>query len=149
MHYFLMSQGSLNPRIRFLGQKLWSVARVQRNRQGNKKHTRKWLLRAPFQGFRSFSFNLSSRIGPIWYLLQKCTQRKIYHWKMSRSVIRVKQIGAKSISRHYFSRKGVYSKCQLTVIRGIENCQIWCRLIYGWPLIVVAFQFIRGLVCSL
>ena len=26
---FLMSQGSLNPRIRFLGQKLWAIARVQ------------------------------------------------------------------------------------------------------------------------
>ena len=37
---------------------------------------------------------------------------------MSRSVIRVKQIGAKRISRHNFSRKGVYSKCQLTVSRG-------------------------------
>ena len=29
------------------------------------RQTRKWLLWAPFQGFRSFSFNLSSRIGPI------------------------------------------------------------------------------------
>ena len=28
------------------------------------RQTRKWLLWAPFQGFRSFSFNLSSRIGP-------------------------------------------------------------------------------------
>ena len=28
------------------------------------RHTRKWLQRAPFQGFRIFSFNLSSRIGP-------------------------------------------------------------------------------------
>ena len=59
MRFFLMSQGSLNPKIRFLGQKMCSVARLQTDR-----HTRKWLLRAPFQGFRSFSFNLSSRIGP-------------------------------------------------------------------------------------
>ena len=29
MRFFLMSQGSLNPKIRFLAQKLWSVARVQ------------------------------------------------------------------------------------------------------------------------
>ena len=27
--FSLMSQGSLNPKIRFLAQKLWSVARVQ------------------------------------------------------------------------------------------------------------------------
>ena len=33
MRFFLMSQGSLYPKIRFLAQKLWSVARVQRNRQ--------------------------------------------------------------------------------------------------------------------
>ena len=32
MRFFLMSQGSLYPKIRFLAQKLWSVARVQRDR---------------------------------------------------------------------------------------------------------------------
>ena len=31
--FFLISQGSLNLKIRFLAQKLWSVARVQRHRQ--------------------------------------------------------------------------------------------------------------------
>ena len=59
--FFLSSQGSLDPKIRFLGQKVWSIARVRTDR-----HTRKWILRAPFQGFRIFSFNLSSRIGPIY-----------------------------------------------------------------------------------
>ena len=58
-----MSQGSFNPKIRFLGQKVCSVARLQTHIQTD-RHTRKWLLRAPFQGFRSFAFNLSSRIGP-------------------------------------------------------------------------------------
>ena len=33
MRFFLMSQGSLNPKIRFLGQKVCSVARVQTHRQ--------------------------------------------------------------------------------------------------------------------
>ena len=60
MRFFLMFQGSLNPKIRYLGQKVCPVARWQTHR-----HTWKWLLCAPFQGFRSFSFNLSSRIGPI------------------------------------------------------------------------------------
>ena len=63
-----MSQGSLYPKIRFLAQKLWSVARVQRNRQTHTqtdRQTRKGLQRAPFHGFRISSFNLSSRIGPI------------------------------------------------------------------------------------
>ena len=55
-----MSQGSFNQKIRFLDQKVCPVARPQTDR-----HTRKWLLRAPFQGFRIFSFKLSSRIGPI------------------------------------------------------------------------------------
>ena len=58
--FFLMSQGSLNLRIRFLGQKVFSEARVQTCRQ-----TRKWIQRTPFQGFRNFSFNLSSRVGPL------------------------------------------------------------------------------------
>ena len=33
MRFFLMSQGSLDPKIRFLGQKVCSVARVQTHRQ--------------------------------------------------------------------------------------------------------------------
>ena len=33
MRFFLMSQGSLNPKIRFLAQKVWSIARVRRHRQ--------------------------------------------------------------------------------------------------------------------
>ena len=55
----ILSQGSLNPKIRFLGQKMCYVVHLRTD-----THTRKWLLWAPFQGFRSFSFNLSSRIGP-------------------------------------------------------------------------------------
>ena len=49
---YLMSQGSLNPKIRFLGQNMCSVAR---GRTGRHTHG-------------SFSFNLSSRIGPIYHL---------------------------------------------------------------------------------
>ena len=33
MHFFLISQGSLNPKIRFLGQKVCSVARLRTDRQ--------------------------------------------------------------------------------------------------------------------
>ena len=33
MSFFLMSQGSLKPKIRFLGQKMCSVARVRTDRQ--------------------------------------------------------------------------------------------------------------------
>ena len=65
MRFFLMFQGSLDPKIRFLGQKVSSVALVQTDRQ-----TRKWILRTPFQGFRNFSFNLLSRSGPIINLLK-------------------------------------------------------------------------------
>ena len=63
MCFFLMSQGSFSPKISFLGQKVCSVARAQTDRQ-----TREWKQRTPFQGFRivfKFSFNLSSRSGPI------------------------------------------------------------------------------------
>ena len=79
-----MSQGSLDPKIRFLGQKLWSVARVRRNRQTDgqtDRQTRKWKQRAPFQGFRSFLFNLSSRIGPIHTIHRyKLTPKLISEW---------------------------------------------------------------------
>ena len=69
MRFFLMSQGSLDPKIRFIGQKVCSVARVQTDRHTDRqthRQTRKWIQRTPFQGFRNFSFNLSSRIGPIF-----------------------------------------------------------------------------------
>ena len=37
MRFFLMSQGSLSPKIRFLAKKLWSVTRIQRHRQTRTK----------------------------------------------------------------------------------------------------------------
>ena len=50
---------------RFLGQKVCPVACERTDIQ-----TWKWLLWAPFQGFRSFFFNLPSRIGPITCICQ-------------------------------------------------------------------------------
>ena len=84
-----MSQGSFSPKIRFLYQKVCSVVRVQTHRQ-----TRKWILRAPFQGFRIFSFNLSSRIGPI------ISQRTTRHPDKSRHIS-----GLTSISGPYLESK--------------------------------------------
>ena len=57
--FFLMSQGSFNPKIRFLCQKVFSVDCAQTSRQ-----TRTWKQRTLFHGFRNVSFNLSPRIGP-------------------------------------------------------------------------------------
>ena len=37
MRFFLMSQGSLGPKIRFIGQKVCSVARVHTDRQTDTK----------------------------------------------------------------------------------------------------------------
>ena len=37
MRFFLMSQGSLDPKIRFIGQKVCSVARVQTDRQTHRQ----------------------------------------------------------------------------------------------------------------
>ena len=72
-HFFLMSQGSLDAKIRVQGQKMCSVARGQTD-----THTRKWIQRAPCQGFRMFSFNLSSKIGPIIYTTQTHMKSKNY-----------------------------------------------------------------------
>ena len=44
-----MSQGSLNPKIRFLGQKVWPVARAQTHRQTDRVTTEGTL--SGFQGF--------------------------------------------------------------------------------------------------
>ena len=48
MRFFLMSQGSLNPKIRFLGQKMCSVARLHTDR-----HT-KVTTEGTLSGFQEF-----------------------------------------------------------------------------------------------
>ena len=61
MRFFLMSQGSFNPKNRFLGQKVCSVAR---GRMDTQTHT-KLNTEDTLSGFSNCSFDLSSRIGPI------------------------------------------------------------------------------------
>ena len=52
MRFFLMSQGSFNPKIRFLGQKVCPVARPQTDRQ---THTRtKVITEGTLSGFQDF-----------------------------------------------------------------------------------------------
>ena len=55
-----MSQGSLNPKIRCLAQKLWSVARVQRDRQTDTKVT----TVGTFSGFQEFFLQPSIKDRP-------------------------------------------------------------------------------------
>ena len=49
--FFLMSQGSLNPKIRFLGQKVWPVARAQTD-----THTDRVTTKGTISGFHDFFF---------------------------------------------------------------------------------------------
>ena len=63
IYFFLMSQGSLNPKIRFLGQNVWPVARSQTDTRTHRVTTEGTL-----SGFQDFF--LLSRIGPI--LIQCC-----------------------------------------------------------------------------
>ena len=67
MRFFLMSEGSFSPKIRFLGLKVCSVARGQRDRQTDMKVKTGDIL-SRFQEFLNFSFNLLSRSGSITYL---------------------------------------------------------------------------------
>ena len=72
MRFFLMSQGSLDPKIRFIGQKVCSVARVQTDRHTDRQTDRQTDTKvntedtlSGFQDIFKFSFNLSSRSAPI------------------------------------------------------------------------------------
>ena len=53
MRFFLMSQGSLNPKIRFLGQKMCSAARERTDRQTHTKVKTEDTL-SGFQDFSNF-----------------------------------------------------------------------------------------------
>ena len=63
LRFFLMSQGSLNPKIRFLVEKVCPVACLQTDRQTDRQ-TDGVTTVGTLSGFQDFSFNLSSRIGP-------------------------------------------------------------------------------------
>ena len=63
MRFFLMSQGSFNPKIRFLVEKVCPVACLQTDRQTDGQTDRVTTV-GTLSGFQDFSFNLSSRIGP-------------------------------------------------------------------------------------
>ena len=57
--FFLMSHGSSKLQVS------WSKGVLCSLVTDGQTHKRKWIQRTPIQGFRNFSFNLSSRIGPI------------------------------------------------------------------------------------
>ena len=73
MRFFLMSQGSLYPKIRFLAQKLWSAARVQRNRQTDTKVNTEGTL----SGFQDFFLQPIIKDRPNIFLMAKGTIRDI------------------------------------------------------------------------
>ena len=54
MLFFLMSQGSLSPKIRFLGQKVCSVARVQRDTRTDRQTHTKVKTEDTLSGFQEF-----------------------------------------------------------------------------------------------
>ena len=54
MRFFLMSQGSLDPKIRFIGQKVCSVARVQTDRQTHRQTDTKVNTEDTLSGFQEF-----------------------------------------------------------------------------------------------
>ena len=69
MRFFLMSQGSLDPKIRFIGQKVCSVARVQTDRQTDTKVKTEDTL-SGFQDFFKLSFNLQGAVQHFCALSQ-------------------------------------------------------------------------------
>jgi len=77
MRFFHMSQESLNPKIRFLAQTLWSVARVQRHRQTDRQ-TRKWIQRTS----RFPEFFLQPIIQVLQGSVQKYCILDQWHWSI-------------------------------------------------------------------
>ena len=61
MRFFLMSQGLLNPKIRFLGQKVCPAAWVQTDRQTHTKVTTEGTL----SGFQEFFFQLIIKVAAV------------------------------------------------------------------------------------
>ena len=54
MRFFLMSQGSFYPKIRFLSQKLCSVARLQTDRQTDRQTDTEVTTEGTLSGFQEF-----------------------------------------------------------------------------------------------
>ena len=65
MRFFLMSQGSLNPKIRFLGQKMCSVARVRTNRQTDTQTHTKVTTEGTLSGFQEFFLQRYHQGSPV------------------------------------------------------------------------------------
>ena len=67
MRFFLMPQGSFNQKIKFLDQKVCPVARAHTDGQTDGQ-TDRVKTEDTLSGFQEFSFNLSSRINPTYYV---------------------------------------------------------------------------------
>ena len=78
MRFFLVPQGSLNPKIRFLGQKVFSVAHVQTHRQKDTKVNIEDTL-SGFQEFFLQSF-IKDRYNTRPYSLLQKTYRLNFSW---------------------------------------------------------------------
>ena len=67
---FLISQGSLNPKIRFLAQKLWSVVRIQRHRDTDRQTHTKVNTEGTLSGFQDFFLQpiIKYRPNTVWWL---------------------------------------------------------------------------------
>ena len=106
MRFFLMSQGSLNPKIRFLGQKLCPVARSQTHRQTDIQTD----IQSNYWGhpFRIFSFNLSSRIGPIIFIFMFPSRQFLIVWVV---LIPIKLWMCKKKSTNQYGLMWTYIMC--------------------------------------
>ena len=76
--FFIMSQGSLNPKMRSLGQKLCSVARVQTDRQTHTKVTTVGTL----SGFQEFSLQsiIKDQPNKTKNANKSCKKSKVLQW---------------------------------------------------------------------
>ena len=89
MRFFLMSQGSLNPKIRFLGQKVWPVACAQTHRHTHThrqtdRQTHRVTTEGTLSGFQDFFLQPIIKDRPNIYNLRfyrsHCYWFHMFHW---------------------------------------------------------------------
>ena len=137
MRFFLMSQGSLNPQIRFLGQKMWPVARSQTHRHTDAQtdgRTHRVTTEGTLSGFQDF-FRSAYHQGSAQpqHRNQKSLEKKVF-WKfMLYTIITIESIPLhvdNTYSSDYLARSSL-GKNNSASTRRVPPQSFWVVPVWG------------------